>query len=336
MKLTLRGSVGLERTHDGRLRVIDTAVGTVEEFEMTDEYWERLHELLEGGAEVPDHVGGDFITAGIAVVEARWATNLDERHATALDRPFRYLNDRPDIETGHAIDTLRAAHVVIVGAGGLGSRVAVSLAQCGVGHLTVIDDDVVTAPNLAVSGCYTTSSIGQHKGNVLAEFITSLDVGCDVNVELERVDRPCALIPFARDAQLVIGAANEPSAATVGRIVAVACAETRTAHLIGCGYGHAHSFFGMAVFPGEPPCWLCTQVGVDDSVPLRGPNHIAGVWSPAPAFAAAAITTAACQILLGEATPLHGALTAIDLASLSVIRQEVNDRCSLCQAITDD
>lgn len=335
MQLNLRGSIGLERTHEGRLRVIDTAIGTVDEFALSDDHWIWLDALLAGDTELPEEAARDFVDAGIAVTVTDWSSALGSAAAT-LDRPIRYLDDRGSIDTLHAIKTLRDAHVVLIGAGGLGSRVAVSLAQCGIGHLTIIDDDTVNAANLAVSACYSASTVGQRKADSLAAFIASLDLGCQVDTAHERITGPADLQPYARGADLVIAAANEPSAATVGRTVATACAATSTAHLIGCGYGHAHSFFGMAVLPGTAPCWMCTQVGVDDSTPLWGPNQIAGVWPPAPAFAAAAITTAACQMLLGEPTPLQGALTAMDLASMTVIKQSINDRCPTCRDETDD
>jgi molybdopterin/thiamine biosynthesis adenylyltransferase len=56
------------------------------------------------------------------------------------------INDRQRDALGLAHDRLRALHVGVVGAGGLGSEIAEQLARMGVAERTLIDDDVLDTP----------------------------------------------------------------------------------------------------------------------------------------------------------------------------------------------
>lgn len=61
------------------------------------------------------------------------------------------------------VDAVRAAHVLVIGAGGLGCPAATYLAAAGVGHLTWVDGDVVDATNLARQVLFGPDDIGQKK-----------------------------------------------------------------------------------------------------------------------------------------------------------------------------
>jgi len=69
---------------------------------------------------------------------------------------------------------LRAAHVGIAGAGGLGSNAALMLARCGVGNLLLVDDDVVDASNLNRQQ-YWPRHVGRPKVEALAELLLELN-----------------------------------------------------------------------------------------------------------------------------------------------------------------
>ena len=70
---------------------------------------------------------------------------------------------------GPGQQALLAARVVIVGAGGLGGPVGLYLAAAGVGHITIIDDDVVDASNLQRQVQFMTTDIGMEKAAVMAD-----------------------------------------------------------------------------------------------------------------------------------------------------------------------
>ncbi|RME39894.1 MAG: hypothetical protein D6793_00450 [Thermoflexia bacterium] len=64
---------------------------------------------------------------------------------------------------------LRAARVLVVGAGGLGSPVCFYLTAAGVGRLTVIDHDRVSLSNLNRQILYTTADLGRPKADTVRE-----------------------------------------------------------------------------------------------------------------------------------------------------------------------
>ena len=70
---------------------------------------------------------------------------------------------------------LKAAKVLVIGAGGLGSPVLQYLAAAGVGNLGIVDDDVVSLSNLQRQTIHKTANNGFSKTNSAAEFISDLN-----------------------------------------------------------------------------------------------------------------------------------------------------------------
>ena len=99
-------------------------------------------------------------------------------------------------------EALRAARVLIVGAGGLGHPAALYLAAAGVGELLLMDDDRVEASNLARQIGFRDSQIGQFKVDALAETLTAINPGCRVVPLVERAGE--TLATRLADVQLVL------------------------------------------------------------------------------------------------------------------------------------
>lgn len=98
---------------------------------------------------------------------------------------------------------LRAAHVAVVGAGGLGSPVLLALAAAGVGTLTVIDDDAVEASNLQRQVIHSLADVGQPKVDSAAQRIAGLSPATEVHGRKTRINGTNALELLA-GADLVI------------------------------------------------------------------------------------------------------------------------------------
>lgn len=80
------------------------------------------------------------------------------------------------------VDILRAAHVCIVGIGGVGSWAVEALARTGVGELTLIDMDDVCVTNINRQIHALSTSVGQSKIEVMAERVALINPECKVNL----------------------------------------------------------------------------------------------------------------------------------------------------------
>jgi len=80
-----------------------------------------------------------------------------------------------------AVDKLRAAHVAVVGVGGVGSWTVEALARSGVGQLSLIDLDEICLSNINRQVHTLTSTVGQAKVDALARRVTEIQPSCKVH-----------------------------------------------------------------------------------------------------------------------------------------------------------
>lgn len=81
-----------------------------------------------------------------------------------------------------AMERLRGSHVAVFGIGGVGSYCAEALARGGVGELTLVDNDVVSASNINRQLIALHSTVGQYKAQVMADRIRDINPDCQVHV----------------------------------------------------------------------------------------------------------------------------------------------------------
>ena len=117
-------------------------------------------------------------------------------------------------------ERVSGARVLCVGAGGLGSPVALYLAAAGVGTLGLVDDDQVELSNLQRQVLFSESDLGQSKVEVAARRIRALNPGVEIRAFDERFESTRAL-EIARDFDLLVDCSD--NFATKFLINAVAC-----------------------------------------------------------------------------------------------------------------
>lgn len=93
---------------------------------------------------------------------------------------------------------LKAARVLVIGAGGLGSPVLLYLAAAGIGTLGVIDDDTVSIDNLQRQVLHSTAAAGMAKVESAAAAIKSLNPHVSVETHTKRIDAANALHIISR------------------------------------------------------------------------------------------------------------------------------------------
>lgn len=110
--------------------------------------------------------------------------------------------------TPNVHDQIKDAYVAIVGLGGLGSNIAISLARTGVGHLHLIDYDIVEPSNLNRQQ-YKIKHLGQFKTDALKEEIKEINPYIDIHIETLQVTSENIHTLFSGDT-IVCEAVDQP------------------------------------------------------------------------------------------------------------------------------
>jgi len=221
---------------------------------------------------------------------------------------------------------LRAAHVLLVGAGGLGCPAALYLASSGVGRLTIADPDVVDLTNLQRQILYRADSIGALKSESARAALLA------VNPEVE-------VVPVAQRL------ADEALERAVGAVdVVLDCSdnfETRHAvnracvrHARPLVSGAAIRFDGqLAVFdPRRPgaPCYACLFPEDAQAEELR--CAVMGVLAPLTGVIGALQAIEAIKLIAGIGESLAGRLLLFDAlhGESRIVRIARDPRCPVC------
>ena len=104
---------------------------------------------------------------------------------------------------GHGQKLIANSHVAIIGMGGLGCPCALYLAACGIGKITIIDDDVVDISNLQRQILYKSDDIGKSKVECAKRALNALDPNIEIIAHNERLNNENAK-SLLSDAQIII------------------------------------------------------------------------------------------------------------------------------------
>jgi molybdopterin/thiamine biosynthesis adenylyltransferase len=197
---------------------------------------------------------------------------------------------------GSGQQALKAARVLVVGAGGLGSPAIAYLAASGVGTLGIADDDTVALSNLQRQVLHRTDGIGEAKAESAGRFVAALNPHVEIAVHTGHIDAANALKIVAEYGIVLDGTDN----LATRRAVAAACEAARVPLVSGA----------VSMFDGQ--------------VTVFAPHLMRPDGRPAPRFAdlypdaASDIDMPSCEAtgILGPLTGIIGSLMAMEAVKL--------------------
>lgn len=170
---------------------------------------------------------------------------------TQLDRHARHIV-LPEIG-GAGVARLAAAHVVLVGMGGIGSPALQYLAGAGIGRLTLIDDDAVDMTNLQRQTLFTPADIGQSKAEVAARWVGAFDPALAVTAANLRIT-PANAAELLGGADVILDGTDNFATRLLVSDTATALRIALVSAAIGRFQGQIGTFRGW--MPGAP-CYRC-------------------------------------------------------------------------------
>ncbi|WP_374011566.1 molybdopterin-synthase adenylyltransferase MoeB [Pseudoxanthomonas koreensis] len=253
--------------------------------------------------------GGTSRWAGDGLPLVRPALEADQ--ADFLERYSRHLR-LPQVGM-EGQRRLERSRVLLVGAGGLGSPAAFYLAAAGVGHLRLVDDDVVERSNLQRQILHTEASIGAPKVDSARERLAALNPRVQVDTVAERVTS--ANVDALLDGMDVVmdGSDNFP----LRYLLNDACVKLAKPLV----YGAVQRFEGqVSVFDagrqrGICPCYRC--LFPEPPPPQFAPNcSDAGVLGLLPGIVGLLQANEVVKLLLDIGQPLAGRLLRFDALAM--------------------
>ena len=148
-------------------------------------------------------------------------------------------------------ERLKKAHIVIAGAGGLGSPVSLYLAVAGIGTITIIDMDVVDQTNLNRQILHTDRDVGKKKTVSAEEKLMAINPDIRIHAIDSRIDETNAARLVGSADGIVDAMDNYPTRYLLNEV-----AITKRIPLF---HGAIRGFYGQAttIIPGKTPCLKC-------------------------------------------------------------------------------
>ena len=220
---------------------------------------------------------------------------------------------------------LKAAKVLTVGTGGLGSPLALYLAAAGIGTIGIVDFDVVDESNLQRQIIHGTSDVGRPKVESAYEKIKDINPNVEVRVHEEALTSENALEIFEDYDVIVDGTDNFPTRYLLND----ACVLLGKPNV----YGSIFRFEGQAsvFFAEEGPCYRCLypEPPPPGLVPSCAEGGVLGIL---PGAIGTIQATETVKLILGIGEPLIGRLLLYDALGMSFremkLRKDPN--CPVC------
>jgi molybdopterin/thiamine biosynthesis adenylyltransferase/rhodanese-related sulfurtransferase len=220
---------------------------------------------------------------------------------------------------------LKRARVLLIGTGGLGAPLGLYLAAAGVGHLGLVDFDVVDFSNLQRQVTFSTDDVGRPKTEAAKARLSRLNPTIEIETFETRLTSENALELFRDFDVIVDGTDNFPTRFLVND----ACLLLGKPNV----YGSIFRFEGQATVFGYPggPCYRCLypEPPPPGLVPSCAEGGVLGVL---PGIVGSIQAMEAIKLILGTGEPLVGRLLLFDALAMRFreLKLRKNPACPLC------
>jgi adenylyltransferase/sulfurtransferase len=220
---------------------------------------------------------------------------------------------------------LKRARVLTIGTGGLGAPLGLYLAAAGVGHLGLVDFDVVDSSNLQRQVTFTTADVGKPKSEAAKARLSALNPAIEIVSYETRLTSDNALELF-RDYDIIVdGTDNFPTRFLVND----ACILLGKPNV----YGSIFRFEGQATVFGysDGPCYRCLypEPPPPGLVPSCAEGGVLGVL---PGIVGSIQAMETIKLILGAGDPLVGRLLLFDALAMRFreLKLKKNPDCPMC------
>jgi molybdopterin-synthase adenylyltransferase len=224
-------------------------------------------------------------------------------------------------------ETLKQSKVTIVGAGGLGSPIALYLASAGVGSIRLIDYDKVDLTNLQRQILFETDSIGKNKTDEAKYRLERLNSEIKIDVITERLGIDNISNLFIGSDLVLEGSDNFYTKFLVND----SCVLMGIPLIIGGVLRFEGQIIGVTK---STSCYRCTfeELPENENIPNCAE---AGVLGSVPGVIGSLMATEALKYLLFKDTEIFGKILLVDLLNLDFrkIKRKRNTNCKCCGEI---
>jgi len=221
---------------------------------------------------------------------------------------------------------LVGAHVLVIGAGGLGSPAALYLASAGVGDITLADPDVVDLTNLQRQILHATRAIGRPKVESGRDTLSALNPEVRVHavqarLEGERFDEAVAAVDLVLDCS-----DNFATRHAANR----ACVRHRKPLVSGAAVRFDGQISVYDLRRRDSPCYAC--LFPEGAEPEETRCAVMGVFAPLTGIVGTMQAAEALKMLAGIGEPLVGRLLILDALAMEwrSIRLRKDPGCEVC------
>ncbi len=221
---------------------------------------------------------------------------------------------------------LLAAHALVIGAGGLGSPVALYLGTAGVGHLTIVDHDTVDVTNLQRQIAHNLARVGKPKAESARDTVAAINPDVQVTPLVERADA-ARLDGLVRGADVVVDCSDNFA---TRHAVNAACVAHRRPLVSGAAIGFDGQVSVYDTRDVRSPCYACLFPAEATFEEVQCATM--GVFAPLVGIIGSVQAAEALKLLAGIGTSLAGRLQMLDARTMewTDIRMQRSAGCSVC------